>query len=415
MTSRRRRRAVSTGGKSSGFLDATNHLLATLGEIERALADGQLEAAKVLVGNAVPVVTQYLDLAERALEGTDGQITALTERARVLSNQVADSKTQLSELKRNIRDLKSEIESIESKKINLSVRKEQLRATVILLEASLNARRKKLEELKKWFWVPGYGQYLSIRTLVDGDIQGLKNTTHDLRNYSRQLKNSENVLRQLQSGLEAMDGQVSDMESRNSQLRQLKDRADAELARAKKRAAFLIDAKSFMASMSAMASNFEGYSLPRTQKLLSRLNSRGLPGPMSVLNRHASRFSNDLQEFAMAIDKRESFLTYAPASGNMVEIANGGGFVMKSRIIWRSNGRERQSEWTRKFPLGRTERIDARHAELSDMDVFWIECSAVMGPTFKSGEIRYIEQPQPELARFTATGTVFNAALHHEP
>ncbi|QLH38832.1 MAG: hypothetical protein HWD60_07675 [Defluviicoccus sp.] len=119
----------------------------------------------------------------------------------------------------------------------------------------------------------------------------------------------------------------------------------------------------------------------------------------------------------MAVDARENFLTYAPASGNFVEIANRGAYVMKARVVGsnRSEHETRQSPWSKNLALGRRERIDVRRLGLADNALFWIEVALVLGPTIRSADIRYIEQPAPEIASFTASGTVFAATLDHQP
>ncbi|MFT8112802.1 hypothetical protein ACMYL8_23160, partial [Salmonella enterica subsp. enterica serovar Enteritidis] len=55
------------------------------------------------------------------------------------------------------------------------------------LQRRLHERRQKLEELKRWAWVPGYGAYLAIRTLVDGDIQEERNLMERLGDKHREL------------------------------------------------------------------------------------------------------------------------------------------------------------------------------------------------------------------------------------
>lgn len=399
------------------FFDATSGLIDTLDQVNQALAEQRLPDAQALLEQAAPAVVRYLAEVDGVIATTDAQIAELKKRATKLSDEIASDKAELDDLEGKLAAADAKIADLDTRKADLALKNATLSPLVTTLESSIQARKEKLDELKKWFWVPGYGQYLAIRTLVDEDITKLQSSQQELRDNARMLTRNENALSAVRKTLQGLSDQVADMQSRLSDLRRLADRANLELARAKSRTAFLIDARSFMADLRAMASNFETFSLPHLSTVLSRLANRGLDSRMSVLNRQANTFAGDLREFAMAVDAHENFLTYAPASGNFVEIANHGAYVMKARAVGsnRSEHETRQSPWSKNLALGRRERIDVRRLELADNALFWIEVALVLGPTLRSADIRYIEQPAPEIARFTASGTVFAATLDHQP
>src|SRR5262249_32665790 len=57
--------------------------------------------------------------------------------------------------------------------------------------AALDQRQQKLKELESWWWVPGYGQHLGIRTLVDGDIETYESLAGTLRDAGQRLRDSQ--------------------------------------------------------------------------------------------------------------------------------------------------------------------------------------------------------------------------------
>jgi peptidoglycan hydrolase CwlO-like protein len=397
------------------FVAATAALLDTLAALADALTGQRVAEARALLATAAPGVAHYLAELEAAIGDADAQIADLSQRAGALSDELASEKDEIAALDGQITRLNAEIAGLNARRADLALKHATLAPLVQVLAQSVRIHQQKLDELKTWFWVPGYGQYLAIRTLVDEDISGLQTAQHDLRDNARQLEHDERASADLQATLHTLAHRLRDMRDRVADLQRLVDRADHELARAKARTAFLIDARSFMADLQAMAANFDAFSLPRLAKALSQLNGPSLDSRMSVLNRQANTFAHDLREFALAIDARESFLTHAPPSGNVVEVVNRGAFVLKTRFAPGGDGAATAAAWSGDTLAGGSRQVDLRGLGLADGAMVSVEAAIVLGPTLRSEAIRYIEQPAAEIARFTAAGTVFAAALHHEP
>src|SRR5262249_6804884 len=57
--------------------------------------------------------------------------------------------------------------------------------------AALDQRQQKLKELESWWWVPGYGQYLGTRTLIDGDVATYETLASTLRDAGQRIRDSQ--------------------------------------------------------------------------------------------------------------------------------------------------------------------------------------------------------------------------------
>ena len=66
--------------------------------------------------------------------------------------------------------------------------------TLIEISGRMQERERKLKELTQWFWVPGYGQYLAVRTLADKDIESYKSEINSLNDQNRLMQDQQQAL-----------------------------------------------------------------------------------------------------------------------------------------------------------------------------------------------------------------------------
>lgn len=119
-------------------------------EFDRLLSEAQ--SAREQCTDAVALFDRRIGDATASLE----QSASLLQTAQLsLNDALRDQKVSTAELR--------------------SLRNEAARVT-----SAAKKRQGKLKELNDWWWVPGYGAYLGIRTLADKDIQKLQSLERDL-------------------------------------------------------------------------------------------------------------------------------------------------------------------------------------------------------------------------------------------
>lgn len=137
---------------------------------------------------------------------------------RVLASRSGHYEVDLGLLKQQQEDLDQQIDRInaqiarESHNVQLSGEQiRQLETDIAALNRRLQEREERLEELKRWCWVPGYNTYLAIRSLVNGDITEGRKLMEHLEDQRRELVRSQGSLdsanairRQLADGRQRM-------------------------------------------------------------------------------------------------------------------------------------------------------------------------------------------------------------------
>ena len=183
---------------------------------------------------------------------------------------------------------------------------------IILLSAAadgLRDRERKLRELTDWWWVPAYGQYLSIRTLADHDIEGYNNLARSLNQTNAQLQDSQQALvasSELRNQLQA----ASHTAARTvAGLKDMRARADAELGELKKAAVALTDASALWAkagNVLAITAADKLDSLETIQQLLDKpTTGADFADPSQT---YAGDLEQTLVRFGATVDNGSNFL-----------------------------------------------------------------------------------------------------------
>ncbi|MEM1361749.1 MAG: hypothetical protein AAGF94_08540 [Pseudomonadota bacterium] len=110
----------------------------------------------------------------------------LTRQHEVLEASLTDAQNRLSVAIQDEANFQTEITGVQ--------------ASIDAAQASLREHQKKVDQLKKWFWVPGYGQFLAVRELVDND----SNRIGDLQRQIANLVQEENSAVQRAKAAEAL-------------------------------------------------------------------------------------------------------------------------------------------------------------------------------------------------------------------
>ncbi len=392
-------------------------LPASLQALETDLKAHDIAAATRRADALKPELTGLLAALAGAMRSNDARVAALRQRATDLSAQVDNIKAEIDGLTAKINTADGQIAQLQATGNLRQADVIGLTATVTALSAGLQARQDRLNELKSWFWVPGYGAYLSIRTLVDHDIDGLATARQDLSTMTGRLRDGETALAQASTLLTDLQRQAAGMHATQTQLGVIRDRANGELTTAVARTAFLNGATTWLGTLRAMTENIDSGILPEVSDALARLNAgTTLRADQTIFNRKVTLFSGALAEIAYAIDHGGDVLTFAPPSGNVITLTNRGAFLVSFHAEWRDDaGVPRRSLDVGDFAVLQTGRLDLRPLGIADLAEVTIVMEPRFGDTRRSAPILFIRQPEDETAHFTAGGTIFDAQLSHDP
>jgi hypothetical protein len=184
-----------------------------------------------------------------------------------------------------------------------------LNASLNEIAARMQERERKLKELQDWWWVPGYGQYLGIRTLADKDIEVYQSQINSLHDQSRLMQDQEQALaaaEQARAKL-AADSEVS--QRTLTGLRQMRDTAQADLGRLKTSSTVLTEASVLWAKagdLLDLTAQDQLLSLETMELMLQE--SGNVPDFVNAAEDYAGDLQSSLLLFARSIDNGSNFL-----------------------------------------------------------------------------------------------------------
>jgi cell division septum initiation protein DivIVA len=304
--------------------DALNRLLESANDLRTG---HPTEAREVLKGMEGPV-GELTTAAAFFREQADRESDRCVDHIKGLENRVAEIFQEEQAVKGRIDDLDAQLAGITEKKALTENEIARLKPEVERTKSLLAERDRKLEELRKWWWVPGYGAYLAIRTLVDGDIQAAMSLRNTLTDKSIQMAHHQREFEAASGMKEALSREREAMAKTHAGLQEMRGGAEAELGNLKKSAVFLTDAGIFWKRVSRLLKIDVSQSVKLAQEVqdleseMTKENtaprfdysgcqdaSTGEPGcPPSLQQQPIMDLYESLAAFADTIDQGKNFL-----------------------------------------------------------------------------------------------------------
>lgn len=293
-------------------------------------------ALRLLTQQALQALDQIQTLAQQgsfheantqltAVQGTVRELcTGLDEHRaktntlhRVLATRSASYEADLGLLKQQQQDLDRQIGDIDARlaqaneSVYLTERDiQQLAMQMDDLQRRLHERRQKLEELKRWAWVPGYGAYLAIRTLVDGDIQEERNLMERLGDKHRELIHNHEKAGSANELRQSLDAVRQQMLRSNLGLSQANREISDMVASVRALVEFLGNADAFWLSVQQLGVLRTAEDLQSLLAITSQLEQRVPEALAQELHGAACSFRQALVAVSDAVQGAgESFLT----------------------------------------------------------------------------------------------------------
>ncbi|MBY6004945.1 hypothetical protein KUV62_13575 [Salipiger bermudensis] len=161
----------------------------------------------------VALDSRDLDTARRLVEASAAELTTVAERSATLADEVAqmaqtcDRRLDLlhvlrgealqlkSDSEGRLREIRTRLDNAVSEAAAAQAEITAVRVAIDMQRRSLAEHRRKVEELRTWFWVPGYGLFLGIRELVDRDSRKIDDLGRDLAHETRVLHDADHRAR----------------------------------------------------------------------------------------------------------------------------------------------------------------------------------------------------------------------------
>lgn len=294
---------------------ASDYEQSTRAAIQRLVLANELMAA----GNVAESRAQLEQIGDAI-----GSLYALTQQYRERSNReharctdsIADLDVRTNQLYTEQKQLLQQIADLSASLEGAALRRDLAAAEVARLNAQLSAtiravkdREARLQELEKWWWVPGYGQYLAIRTLVDDDIGQYNRMIGALNDQQQRLSSNQNTLAESRKLIATLSQEKQEIEHLHGQLNEMRMAAQGSLQRLNNMSVFLTDADVFW-GMTQNLLKVDAASYVLKMKVIQAVLSRNSSSPSfsqpSVTL--AQNFQQKLLEFSESIDKNSNML-----------------------------------------------------------------------------------------------------------
>jgi hypothetical protein len=270
-------------------------------------AQAKLRAMRASLDKLAGLADQFRELANREHARCMERITDLEVRTSDLFQQQEQIFGQIADLDAQIAAAAGSAQASNAQIAELNIK---IQNSV----ADLQQREQKLKELQSWWWAPGYGQYVSIRTLVDGDIgsyNSLVATLHDANQRLRQSQSASQAANALRENLQSSRNATA---ATISGLKKMRTDTEGELGDLKRSAVVLTDASILWAkagNLVTITAADQLSSLESIQQLLEKASNA--PEFDDPTREYAGDLQATLVRFAQSVDNGSNFL-FEPAS-----------------------------------------------------------------------------------------------------
>ncbi|BBL71266.1 hypothetical protein [Methylogaea oryzae] len=308
------------GATADTYVEQTNSAIEQLTRSIEFINAGDADQAQQAFGDASNSVRELRKASARALDLANKQHDTCLNRVVALSIRVGDIFQQEVALRKKIDELDATLaKATEDQKITRD-EIDSLRSHLNNAAASLRVRDEKLKELSQWFWVPGYGQYLAIRTLIDDDIGQYNSLSNTLKDTELRLRHNKETLIQVETLKTAMLNEKENLAKTSSGLSKMREELDRRLSDMKAVVVFLTSGGVFWQKMGNLLDiTVKGHEtdLKLLYESLGR-NIARLPFFKGEVGATTTTFKEALLELAAALDADKPFLpaetdSYCPA------------------------------------------------------------------------------------------------------
>ena len=278
---------------------------------ERLRTESPATARQALAGMG-GAVDQLTKMAIRFRERSNSEYERCSVQKTELENRMASLDNDHKRLDAQMIELEGRLEEFESLRRSSQAAAEDARRSIEALQAAIAERQRRLEELRSYWWVPGYNVYLGIRTAVDDDVGTYMRLRSSLADAWLRLSGSQSGADAARKTRAALELERQEMARTRSQLEALEVATQASLGRLKDMAIFLTEAELFWKGIEDLLRIDVSQSVSIAQRIATLrdlANKRtSVPHVTAMDEQPLAALSDSLLRFADAIDSGRSFL-----------------------------------------------------------------------------------------------------------
>jgi len=155
---------------AGGFQLANAAELASGSETGSYAASAQHVALRERLASVEKMIQGLKTSSQENVQSAVSEQKKCLEQVKSFDTKLGDIDLQRNDFDRRGDELRVSLARSAEQQKNSAAEIEKLRKDVERTRASLDQLERNFELLRKWWWVPGYGQYLAVKTLVDGEI-----------------------------------------------------------------------------------------------------------------------------------------------------------------------------------------------------------------------------------------------------
>jgi hypothetical protein len=248
------------------------------------------------------VADHYRDLANAEHDRCMTRVVELEQRT-------SDLYQEEEKVEKAMGDLDAEIAGLSGKVQVAGQEVQRLNASLIDISARMQERERKLKELTQWWWVPGYGQYLAVRTLADKDIEAYKSEVNSLTDQNRVMQDQQQAVAVAEEARRklAIDREASRKTVEG--LRQMRTELEADLGRLKASSTVLTEASVLWGKATNLLTQTGQDQLGNLETMEQLLQESGnVPDFTDAARDYAGDLQSSLLLFARSVDNGSNFL-----------------------------------------------------------------------------------------------------------
>ena len=189
-----------------------------------------------------PGLAQLVDVTKHYRELANAEHDRCMTRVVQLEQRTSDLYQDEQKVKGAMDALDAEIAGLSKNAQVAGDEVQRLNTTLIEISGRMQERERKLKELTQWFWVPGYGQYLAVRTLADKDIESYKSEINSLNDQNRLMQDQQQALAVAEEARRKLAIDREAARKTGEGLRQMRTELEADLGRLKVSSTVLTEA-----------------------------------------------------------------------------------------------------------------------------------------------------------------------------
>jgi hypothetical protein len=311
--------------RAEDFGERTRVAIAQVGSSHALLREGRSQAAQATLASVSSLVAGLRQAGAVHRRDAEREQRRCIERVGSLELKMGELFAQENRTKEQIASLEAELTKATADYSLSDAEVRTLGGHITEARAKALEHERRLQELARWWWVPGYGQYLAIRTLVDDDIGKHRSLTHTLHDKRVALQHRKTALHAAQAIMcEALDQQES-LERTSPALACMRRRVHQRLTELKQMTVFLLDSESFWKRLERLATISVDGNLQDLELLYAALHEsrEALPFVEDAIADQTKTLEELLIELADSLDTDANLLLQNPVDYCVLEESAG--------------------------------------------------------------------------------------------